>query len=264
MFNTIRIDDAAGVTLDGGRVMMTVTAETKQFTPAMVFYRPSRLTIRNYDISTVRTSGFRLGHAIRIDQRGGGSGVSVEDTRIHDISTGVMAQTVRDLVMRRVSTDNISADSFFISHGTRVLLDSLNCGRYDGVGGMHPDCIQVDQLAGPTTDLVIRDLSVTQGASDFTQWVFAGMPRKFRHARWSITGTRGYGLTYRAISVAGVDGLTISDNVLRTPPNPKYYTMLMVTDSSDVVMANNTACMHERKNNVNLKEKGQKKIACRR
>lgn len=267
VFNTIRMDDAVGVTLDRGKVVMPVTDATRQHTPAMLFYRPTKLTISNYDISSDRLSGFRLGQAIRIDQRGGGSGVAIEDVNIHDISTGVMASGTKDLVLRHVATDMMSADSFFISNGSRVTLDSLSCGRYDGVNEktIHPDCIQVDEVAGPTTDLTIKNLSITQGASEFTQWIFAGMPRNgFRHARWRITGTRGTGLTYRAISVAGVDGLQISDNILRVPPNKKYFTMLTVDNSSDVIMQDNTACFHNRKNNTNMKETGKITLPCRR
>ncbi len=266
VFNTIRMDDASGVTLEQGRVVMAISDVTRQFTPAVLFYRPGRVKIRNYDISSNRTSGFRLGYGIRVDQRSGGSDVTVENVKIHDLSSGVMAQGVKDFTLRRVATNMMSADSFFISNGSRVVLDSLNCGRYDGVNEkvIHPDCIQIDEVAGPTTDLLIKDLSVTQGDGDFTQWIFAGMPRGgFRHARWVITGTRGFGLTYRAISVAGVDGLTISNNNLRTPSNPKYFTMLTVDNSSDVEMRDNVACSHSRKNNTNLRETGKVTISCR-
>lgn len=265
-FRTVRMDDATGVTLDSGTVVMPVNEQTKQWTPAMLFYKPSGLTIRNYDISSDRHSGFRLGYGIRIDQRGGGSGVTVEDTRIHDILSGIHAQGAKDLTLRRVSTDMMSGDSFFISNGSRVTLDSLTCGRYDGTNQtlLHSDCIQVDEVAGPTNDLLIRNLRVNQGSSDFTQWIFAGMPRKnFRHARWTITGTRGMGLTYRAISVAGIDGLTLTDNVLQTPRNRKYFTMLTVDYSSDVEMSDNAACSHERKGNTNLRERGRKTLSCR-
>lgn len=265
IFRTIRMDDAAGVTLEQGRVVMPVTELTRQYTPAMLFYRPNKLRIRNYDISSDRLAGNRLGYAIRLDQRGGGSDVIIEKVKIHDLSSGIVTQSVEDITIRDVSTDAMSGDSYYISNGSNVTLDSLRCGKYDGidVASIHPDCVQIDQLSGPTTDLLIRNLVIEQGAGDFTQWIFTGMPKNFRHKRWVITGTRGNGLTYRAISVAGVDGLTITDNILRTPPNRKYFTMLTVDNSSDVVMRDNVACSHGRKNNTNLRETGKVTVSCR-
>ena len=266
VFRTVRLDDALDVTLEGGRVVMPVTANTKPFDSAMLFYGPTNLVIRNYEVLTDQNSGFRKGYGISIDQRGGGAGVVIENTHIHDILSGFRGNTLNDVTLRRVTTDMISGDSFYIGHSSKINFDNLSCGQYDGVNynAVHPDCIQIDEVSGPTTDLRISNLIINQTGGDPTQWIFAGTPRNnFRHARWTITGTRGYGMTYRAISVSGVDGLTISDNVLRTPPNSKYFTMLAISHSTDVIMSDNVACYHERKEIKNLQEKRRKTISCR-
>lgn len=264
VFASLRLDDPSDVVLDGGKVILPVNDTTARSTPAVLMYRATRVAMRNYDISTDRLAGFRAGYGIRIDNRGGGSGNSVEDTLIHDISSGIITQRPIDFVVRRVRLRDISADGFFVSSGQAVLFEDVYCDRFDGVatGTVHPDCLQVDEVAGPTNDLTIRNLVMTNG-QDFAQGIFAGYRGNFRHANWTITGTRVLGITYRALSIAGVDGLTISDSVLTTPIQPKYLSMLTVDSSTAVRLSNNLACSHGRSRNTDLVEVGQVTAICR-
>lgn len=271
-FTTLRFDDAVNLTLDGGRVEMPVTDETRRMLPAILFYRPTGVTIRNYEVSTDRSAGIRPGYGIRFDNRGGGGNVTVEDTLIHDIASGIVAAMPRDLVIRRVTTRAVSADAFFISAGDGVLFDQVFCDRFEGTdqSKIHSDCIQIDKIAGPTANLTIKDLKVRQD-TDFAQWIFGPEAKTGgRHRNWKITGTRGVGNTWRALSAHGVDGLVIEDNVMLTPSPPakaarggSYATMMDVANSTDVVLKNNTACRHFRTNNKRISETGTKTARCK-
>lgn len=271
-FQDIRLDDARDVVFDGGRVVMPVTATTARHNAAMLFYRPTNVTIRNYDIQSTKSEGFRLGYGIRLDMRGGGRNVLVEDTLIHELSSGVVAAAPQKLTLRNVTVKHIGGDGFFISAGNDILLDSLSCDTFAGTDQkiVHSDCIQIDKIAGPTSNLVIRDLKVNQHG-EFAQWIFGpAATTGGRHSNWTITGTRGVGNTWRALTAHGVDGLHVEDNIMLTPSPPSrsvrgafYATMMDIAESSDVVLLNNTACKHLRSKNHNIRESRTKTASCR-
>lgn len=273
-FDTMELRGLSNVTFEGGRVIMPVNDEMRRQTPAVFLSKVGNLTIRNYEITTDRTEGKRPGYGIRLDSRSGGSGVVLEDVLIHDIASGVVAFEPHNLTLRRVTARNLSADAFFISKGDGVLLDQLRCDPFSGTDQsvVHADCVQIDKVAGPTANLTIRDLRVVQDNNDFAQWIFAPAALQGgRHRNWKITGLRGSGNTWRALSVDGVDGLVIEDNIMLQPEKPvqaakggAYRPMMFVNNSTDIVLRNNAACRHFRLNNINVDEKGQKTLPCRR
>lgn len=264
-YTSVRLDDFTDVTLDGMRVVMPVTDATARYTPAVLLNRPNRVTIRNFDISASKRDGARMGYGLRIDSRGGrgSTGNVIENGLIHDMSTGIATNTQNNFTVRNVRVENISSDGMLIGSGKDFLIQDFTCGSFAELNpGMHPDCIQVDQYSGALINLTVRRMSMWNGMNA-SQGFFAGQPKGVRHQNWLIEGTRVYGITYRALSVMGVDGLAIRDSILLTPPQAKHFSMLTVDDSSNVVMRNNAACSHARNKVRNLDETGQITLGCK-
>ena len=168
----------------------------------------------------------------------GSTGITVADNEFVNLTRGALFLEIDDLTVVDNEVHNIRSDGFDFVAVQGVLIEGNSFTDFYPGEGDHVDNIQFWTFGTdrPSKDVIIRDNLMTQGAGEPGQGIFIGNEAHIRYENFTIENNLIYQSSFHGISIAEVDGLTISDNtVISTDPARQTWIMTIDAENAEVV-----------------------------
>lgn len=143
--------------------------------------------------------------------------VTIRDSIVRDLGTGVRSYMSAGVSVVRNRFRDLSGDAVQSNMSNGVTIDGNDFSDFHTGPGDHPDAIQFFTLrqTSPTTDVVIRNNTVTRGSGDIVQGIFLGDEAGVGFDRVTIDDNAIVGAMFNGIAVGNGRLVSASRNFVQ-------------------------------------------------
>lgn len=170
--------------------------------------------------------------------------IQVLDSEFTELALGILAESIDGLVVRGNHFHHLQRDGADFAGVVGVRIEGNRFHDFYPKDGAHPDAIQfwTAKQTRSSTDIVIRDNVILQGAGGGLQGIFLGNEIRLPYANVAIENNLLYSaVQYHGISVYHGDGVRIVGNTVVSPPEDAARYWIRLDHVTNGVVAGNVA-----------------------
>ncbi|TRW15234.1 right-handed parallel beta-helix repeat-containing protein [Glacieibacterium frigidum] len=241
VFTSIRVHAASGVVFDDIDVRRTLLAGEGDWTQSVYVSDSSRIDFVRTDFAgSLDGNTWNDGHGLRVDQS---KDVRVVDSTFEQLKVAASFSNSSGIAVVGNSVTDVR-EGFDFAAVQKVTIAQNRLTGFDPnyAAGDHSDAIQFWNAGvnKGSSQVVIRDNVILQGANGGTQGIFIGSEvATARHSDFVIENNLYNGDARHGISIYAVDGAVIRGNTVTSAPNGYLEAGININGSAGVLVENN-------------------------